>query len=123
MSETWKPVIETAALAEGRIVAVEVDGNEAVTWQTRSGPPCVMARRCPHLDWDLTEALVAGDELVCVGHGWSLRADGHAFKRNERGREDPKGSIRTWPARDHDGWVEVDATDVGPVTDRPSGST
>jgi len=31
------------------------------------------------------------------------------LKRTEYGREDPKGTIRTWPAREHDGWIEVEA--------------
>ena len=31
-----------------------------------------------------------------------------SFKRNEAGREDPKGTIRTWPARERDGWIEGD---------------
>jgi nitrite reductase/ring-hydroxylating ferredoxin subunit len=108
VSERWQPVIPATDLLPGRVVGVEVDEDEAVTWRARDGRPCVMARRCPHLDWDLTDALVAGDELVCAGHGWSLHADGRAFKRNEVGREDPKGTIRTWPARERDGWIEVD---------------
>jgi nitrite reductase/ring-hydroxylating ferredoxin subunit len=109
MSDSWEPVIETAEVPAGRIVAVEVADDEAVAWRAVDGRPCVMARRCPHLDWDLIEAIVDGDELVCHGHGWSLRADGHVFKRNERGRVDPKGEIRTWPAREREGWIEADA--------------
>jgi nitrite reductase/ring-hydroxylating ferredoxin subunit len=110
VSESWKPVITSAAVPAGATVAVDVDGDEAVVWRDRERRPCVMARRCPHLDWDLTEAIVIGDELLCAGHGWSLRSDGLAFKRNEWGREDPKGTIRTWPAREHDGWIDVDPT-------------
>lgn len=109
MSETWDPVLPTDDLTAGRVLAVEVGDEEAVAWRARDRRPCVMARRCPHLDWDLTEAIVVGDELLCAGHGWSLRFDGAALKRNEYGREDPKGTIRTWPARDRHGWIEVDA--------------
>jgi phenylpropionate dioxygenase-like ring-hydroxylating dioxygenase large terminal subunit len=114
MPEAWVPVIETAALPVGRIVAVCVADDEAVIWRARDGRPCVMARRCPHLDWDLTEAVVIGDELLCAGHGWSLSADGRALKRNERGREDPKGEVRVWPVQERDGWIEV-----APRTDDP----
>jgi nitrite reductase/ring-hydroxylating ferredoxin subunit len=107
VSEQWEPVITAAAVPEQRVVEIDVEADEAVAWRTRSGAPCVMARRCPHLDWDLTDAIVMGDELLCAGHGWSLRADGTALKRNEHGREDPKGTIRTWTAREHDGCIEV----------------
>jgi renierapurpurin 18,18'-hydroxylase len=107
VSERWEPLIAGDEVAERCVVAVDLDDDEVVTWRTRSGSPCVMARRCPHLDWDLTGAIVMGDELLCAGHGWSLRADGLASKRNECGREDAKGTIRTWPARERDGWIEV----------------
>jgi nitrite reductase/ring-hydroxylating ferredoxin subunit len=118
MPEVWKRVLETAALPTGRIVATCVGRDEAVLWRARDGRPCIMARRCPHLDWDLTEAAVIGDALLCAGHGWSLQADGRALKRNERGREDPKGEVRRWPARERDGWIEVDPGGAaGPVTD------
>jgi nitrite reductase/ring-hydroxylating ferredoxin subunit len=108
VADQWERVIATEGVPERRVVAVDVADDEAVTWRTRSGAPCVMARRCPHLDWDLTDAIVMGDELLCAGHGWSLRADGVALKRNEFGREDAKGTIRTWPARELDGWIEVE---------------
>jgi nitrite reductase/ring-hydroxylating ferredoxin subunit len=108
MSDSWDPVLETTDLPAGRVVAVTVADDEAVVWRARDGRPCVMARWCPHLDWDLTEAAIVGDELVCQGHGWSLRADGCALKRNEFGREDAKGRVQMWPARENDGWIEVD---------------
>jgi phenylpropionate dioxygenase-like ring-hydroxylating dioxygenase large terminal subunit len=114
VSEHWQPVIETGQVPEGRVVAVDVADAEAVIWRTEDGFPCVMARHCPHLDWDLTEAVVAGEELVCSGHGWSLGCDGEAFKRNEWGREDPKGTIRIWPVRERDGWIEADTAMEGP---------
>ena len=67
MSDPWDPVLETADLPAGRVVAVTVADDEAVVWRARDGRPCVMARWCPHLDWDLTEAAIDGDELVCQG--------------------------------------------------------
>jgi hypothetical protein len=51
-------------------------------------------RWCPHLDHDLAEGHVDGDELVCPGHAWAFDGDGHAYKRNEFGRVDPKGTVR-----------------------------
>src|SRR4051812_33684485 len=108
MPEASKVVLASADLPAGRIVAVDVDDDEAVIWRARDGSPCVMARWCPHLDWDLTAAVIDGDELVCHGHGWSLRVDGCALKRNEFGREDPKGRVQMWPVSEHAGRIEID---------------
>ena len=107
MPEAPKVVLSSADLPAGRVVAVDLADEEAVIWRAPDGSPCVMARWCPHLDWDLTEAAIDGDELVCQGHGWSLRADGCALKRNEFGREDAKGKVRMWPAEERDGRIEI----------------
>ncbi|MDQ1480676.1 MAG: hypothetical protein QOI44_1537 [Actinomycetota bacterium] len=80
-------------LAPGAIEAVEIDGQECVVWRGRSGRLGSGPRFCPHLDHDLAEGFVSGDELVCAGHGWAFDGAGHAYKRNEFGRADPKGTV------------------------------
>ncbi len=87
--------------------AVDVDGEEYVVWRGADGVVRSAPRWCPHLDHDLAEGYVTGDELVCAGHGWSFDGDGNAFKRNEFGRVDPKGSVETLEIREHDAIVEA----------------
>jgi nitrite reductase/ring-hydroxylating ferredoxin subunit len=102
------PVLVRAAdVPPGRVVAVEHDGAEYVVWRSRSGRLCAMPRQCPHLDWDLAEAWVEGEELVCPGHGWSFDPDGHACKRNLLGRADAKDDVPTLPVEERDGEVRV----------------
>ncbi len=99
------------ALAVGPAPApVTVDGRDAVVWRRADGSFAVVARQCPHLDWDLAEAHPVDCELVCPGHGWSIEGDGRVFKRNEFGREDPKGHTEHWLAFVRDGkiWVQID---------------
>jgi phenylpropionate dioxygenase-like ring-hydroxylating dioxygenase large terminal subunit len=106
-------------MPSAQIWTVEVDGEELVVWRGESQVICANPRRCPHLDHDLAEGFVQGDELVCVSHGWSIGCDGHVFKRNEAGREDPKGTVCTWQTREQDGkisvqseggtWIDVDS--------------
>jgi phenylpropionate dioxygenase-like ring-hydroxylating dioxygenase large terminal subunit len=79
----------------GAIVPVEIDGTGFVVWRGASGSLGSAPRWCPHLDTDLTEGAVVDDELVCTAHGWSFDCAGHAFKRTELGRIDPKDDIQT----------------------------
>ncbi len=74
-----------ATLAVGHVVAIEVDGDEFVAWRGGDGRVRAAPRWCPHLDHDLNEGYVVGDELVCVGHAWAFDGDGHTYKRNEFG--------------------------------------
>jgi phenylpropionate dioxygenase-like ring-hydroxylating dioxygenase large terminal subunit len=87
--------IASADVAVRAIVPVEVEGADFVVWRGASGVLGSAPRWCPHLDWDLTEGSVVDDELVCTGHGWSFDCRGHAFKRTETGRIDPKDTIDT----------------------------
>jgi nitrite reductase/ring-hydroxylating ferredoxin subunit len=87
----------------GAVVPVEVDDDEFVVWRAASGGVCAMPRACPHLDWDLTQASVVGDELVCPGHGWAFDLHGHAFKENMFGRKDSKDDVETLPVVEADG--------------------
>jgi phenylpropionate dioxygenase-like ring-hydroxylating dioxygenase large terminal subunit len=85
--------VRVGPLAAGVIAAVEIDGTECVVWRGRSGRLGSGPRFCPHLDHDLAEGFVSGDELVCAGHGWAFDGAGHTYKRNEFGRADPKGTV------------------------------
>jgi phenylpropionate dioxygenase-like ring-hydroxylating dioxygenase large terminal subunit len=85
--------VRLGRLTPGAMAAVEVDGHECVVWRGRSGRLGSAPRFCPHLDHDLTEGYVAGDELVCAGHGWAFDGAGHTYKRNEFGRVDSKGTV------------------------------
>ena len=93
--------------APGSIVAVEVEGHECVVWRGNSGRLGSAPRYCPHLDHDLTEGYVSGDELVCAGHGWAFDGAGNTYKRNEFGRIDPKGTVAALVLREEDGGVEA----------------
>jgi phenylpropionate dioxygenase-like ring-hydroxylating dioxygenase large terminal subunit len=85
--------IERDVVVTGRVLAVDIDGGEFVVWRGDDGRVRTAPRRCPHLDHDLSEGYVAGDELVCAGHAWAFDGRGHAYKRNEFGRVDPKGTV------------------------------
>jgi phenylpropionate dioxygenase-like ring-hydroxylating dioxygenase large terminal subunit len=100
-------VLPAGDVPAGAVVAFETGDAEYVLWRAESGRLCAMPRQCPHLDWDLVEAFVDGNELVCPGHGWSFDPDGHAFKRNLLGRVDRKDDIATLAVEEVDGQVRI----------------
>jgi phenylpropionate dioxygenase-like ring-hydroxylating dioxygenase large terminal subunit len=102
-----EPLLRARDLPPGAIVPVDVGGDEYVVWRARSGRVCAIARQCPHLDSDLADGRVDGDELVCAAHGWAFDTDGHAFKRNLAGRVDPKDDATTLPVVEVGGDIRV----------------
>jgi phenylpropionate dioxygenase-like ring-hydroxylating dioxygenase large terminal subunit len=109
MADTWIDIARGVDLPCGAILDTVIDGEELVVWRSAHGVLCAHQRYCPHLDHDLTEAVVHGEELVCPAHGWSIAAGGRVFKRNEAGREDAKGAVDTWQVDDRDGMIALRA--------------
>ena len=104
--------LDAAALPVGAVVAVELDAHEYVVWRGLSGRLGSAPRTCPHLDQDLAEGYVVGDELVCAGHGWAFDGLGRVYKRNELGRVDPKGNVCTLTLQESAGGVEIERDGV-----------
>jgi phenylpropionate dioxygenase-like ring-hydroxylating dioxygenase large terminal subunit len=99
--------VASATVVVGSVVAIDCAGEEFVLWRGNDGLVRGAPRRCPHLDHDLAEGYVVDDELVCAGHAWAFDGDGHAYKRNEFGRVDPKGTVETPVVREHDDVIEA----------------
>ncbi len=97
-------ILDLADLGTAPIAAV-VDDTDVVVWRTADGTIGIVARQCPHLDWDLAEATPDGSTLLCPGHGWSIDASGRVYKRNEFGREDDKGCTQRWSSTVRDGKI------------------
>jgi len=89
---------------------VDVAAEEFVVWRGVDGLLRSAPRRCPHLDHDLAEGYVVVDDLVCPGHAWAFDGFGNAYKRNEFGRVDPKGTVPALSIRERadDGTVELE---------------
>jgi phenylpropionate dioxygenase-like ring-hydroxylating dioxygenase large terminal subunit len=92
----------------GEVRPVDIEDEEYVLWRGTDGRLRSAPRRCPHLDHDLAEGHVAGNELVCPGHAWAFDGAGNAYKRNEFGRVDPKGSVATLEIREEGGTVVLE---------------
>lgn len=105
-------MLNSADLAAGVVRTVDVTGPDAVVhefvvWRGADGRVRSAPRQCPHLDHDLGEGFVAGDELVCPGHAWAFDGDGHAYKRNEFGRVDPKGTVPVLVVHEADAMIRL----------------
>jgi phenylpropionate dioxygenase-like ring-hydroxylating dioxygenase large terminal subunit len=91
----------------GAVRVVDVAGAAYVVWRGGDGLVRSAPRRCPHLDHDLAEGYVSGDELVCAGHAWTFDGEGRVFKRNEFGRVDPKGTVASLAVCEQGGVIEL----------------
>jgi nitrite reductase/ring-hydroxylating ferredoxin subunit/uncharacterized membrane protein len=65
----WHGVADEGALAEGRMLRVEVDGEPALVTRATDGRICALAATCTHLGGPLDEGERDGDVVTCPWHG------------------------------------------------------
>jgi phenylpropionate dioxygenase-like ring-hydroxylating dioxygenase large terminal subunit len=99
--------VDSARVPAGRVVPVEIGGEDFVAWRGADGEVRTAPRWCPHLDHDLADGYVDGNELVCAGHGWAFDGAGNTFKRNEFGRIDPKGHVPVLGTTERDAMITL----------------
>jgi phenylpropionate dioxygenase-like ring-hydroxylating dioxygenase large terminal subunit len=71
----WTVVARSDEVAPGPL-ARAVGGRPIVLWRTATGRLSALADSCPHQGNALSLGFVAGHELVCATHGWSVGSDG-----------------------------------------------
>ena len=96
------------AVPLGAVRAVEIQGCDFVVWRGDDGVVRSAPRWCPHLDHDLADGYVEGNELVCAGHGWAFDGNGNTYKRNEFGRVDAKGTVPVLAIAQRDAMIDIE---------------
>lgn len=109
---TWTRVAPSAEV--GPILQrVEVEGFPVLVARTADGDPVAVEPICPHQEKPMDGAAVYGDEIDCPHHHYTYdartgenRYPKRVFPRERAARVQ---SIRSFEARDDDGWVWVRA--------------
>ncbi|WP_141454801.1 aromatic ring-hydroxylating dioxygenase subunit alpha [Pseudoxanthomonas sp. z9] len=110
----WYAVARAAAIGHGPY-AVSLLGTHLALARLADGRWVALEDRCPHRHAPLSAGRVAGDRIVCPYHGWSFDAGGQL--REVPGlpasMPPPPACVRTFPAREIDGFVWVRPGHIG----------
>jgi nitrite reductase/ring-hydroxylating ferredoxin subunit len=91
----WYPILEGAACAGGRPLALRRFGVNLVLWRDRAGTPLCLVDRCPHRGVRLSLGRVCGDTLECAYHGF--RFDGVGRCAHAPALDAPPPHVRASP--------------------------
>jgi nitrite reductase/ring-hydroxylating ferredoxin subunit len=96
--DDWTPICRLADLADGRGLALDLDGRRLAVFQV-AGSVHVLSGICPHAGGAMGKGWVEDCEAVCPLHRWRFRlTDGRCTTiRGER--------LRVFPCRVQDGQV------------------
>jgi nitrite reductase/ring-hydroxylating ferredoxin subunit len=76
LADAWYCVGRSETLKAGRLLAVELNGEQIVLGREASGAPFALRDRCPHRGMALSKGRFDGGELTCPFHGWRFGTDG-----------------------------------------------
>lgn len=103
----WVTVLEESDLAVAQPTTVRVNERDiAIVRCSEDGEPHAIDNRCPHRGGQLGDGTVRGEDIVCPLHGYDF--DLHTGIS----RYDPTERVPVYPARLHDGHIQVDADAV-----------
>ncbi len=97
-------VIGSARVLPGRVAVGRV-GVRQVAVTRIDGRLFAFANACPHAGSPLSGGRLSGTCIECPRHGWRFDLASGACLDQEL------YSLRTYPVREAEGWVEVDADD------------
>lgn len=98
---TYRRAIRLDDLAEGRLVGVEVAGQEVLLVRTAAGLHA-LDNRCNHGTARLSEGRLRGVRVICPLHGAAFDCRSGAVLGAPA-----QAAQRAYPTRVEDGWVEV----------------
>ena len=106
----WVAVMQAAELPPDQPVTVRVNERDiALARCEQGGEPHALDSRCPHRGGQLGDGTISGEDIICPLHGYDF--DLHTGIS----RFAPMERVPVYPARIHEGEVQIDADAVPPL--------
>lgn len=103
----WNRLIALERCLPGKGTFVEHGGRELAVFVMGDGSVHVVDNSCPHAGGNLSAGEVESGVVTCPWHQWQFRLDSGVCV------DSPAARVPRYPARIHDGWVEVELTQAG----------
>jgi nitrite reductase/ring-hydroxylating ferredoxin subunit len=107
MSEFIK-VIDVESLSPGQVMTVTVKGRD-LCLANYEGEFFALENKCPHRGGQLGDGTLTGPDVICPLHQWDFDV------RTGVSRYDSKDQVTTYPVRQVNGGVEIDAAAVAAI--------
>ena len=93
----WFNVCNSVDVKKGKVIEVEAFGERMAVFRGENGKVSVVDIFCPHLNANLADGKVNGNNLVCPFHGWEFKQDGKCCNIPYSESEPPsKAKLKTW---------------------------
>jgi len=73
----WFNLCPSTSVVKGKVIEAEAFGQKFAVFRGENGIAQVFDVFCPHLNANLADGYVDGNNLVCPFHGWQFKQDGH----------------------------------------------
>ncbi|MGB1247880.1 MAG: Rieske 2Fe-2S domain-containing protein [Chitinophagales bacterium] len=95
----WFNVCTSKDVKKGKVIEVEAFGQKLAVFRGENGEIGVFDIFCPHLNANLADGRVEGNNLVCPFHGWQFKNNGQcAHIPYSEGKPPSQAKVKTWEA-------------------------
>ncbi len=93
----WFNVCNSVDVKKGKVIEVEAFGERMAVFRGENGEVSVVDIFCPHLNANLADGRVEGNNLVCPFHGWEFGQDGKCCHiPYSEGTPPSKAKLKSW---------------------------
>ncbi len=105
----WFNLCPAADVKKGEVIEVGAFGQKMAVFRGEDGKVGVLDVYCPHLNANLADGKVVGNNLVCPFHGWNFEHSGKCvhIPYSEYGHQEEKTSAKSWIVKENWGLVLV----------------
>ncbi len=93
----WFNICNSSQVKNGQVIEVDAFGEKLAVFRGENGKVSVVDIFCPHLNANLAEGKVEGNNLICPFHGWKFQQDGKCSHIPYSESEPPsQAKLKTW---------------------------
>lgn len=97
----WFSVASSDMVPKGKVIEVDAFGQKLAVFRGEDGNIGVLDVYCPHLNANLTDGCVKGNNLVCPFHAWEFGKDGKCAHIPYTDTVHPRAAAKSWSVQEN----------------------
>ncbi|MDB5281085.1 MAG: cholesterol desaturase daf-36 [Bacteroidota bacterium] len=103
----WFNLCSARDVKKGKVIEVEALGQKFAVFRGEDGKVGVLDVYCPHLNANLAEGCVKGNNVVCPFHGWEFNKEGKCAKIPYSDTVPKTAKTKAWEVKENWGLILI----------------
>jgi cholesterol 7-dehydrogenase len=103
----WFSLCSASDVKKGQVVEVDALGQKFAVFRGEDGEVGIVDVYCPHLNANLADGCVKGNDLICPFHAWGFNKNGQCTHVPYSDKVPQNASVKSWNCKENWGLILV----------------